>query len=272
MSDRIENVGLQGMICGLDSKPRKFSTCLECKHRVCRDYFVRAFAENVFPVNEGEYHVTEGVGPPAITKFRRENPYYLPQEALVDMALGTAFHQWVELANTTPRDEPVGRTSHEVHRTYQLGPYKLVGTMDICDFEAKEIVDIKVCGAYRTKQLLSKATKGEEDEYFHQVNVYRAAFMPDARKLGLDVFLKDFSGFAQRTYKLKDRIYPINVQIYDAGQELEMVFDNIEQSLLDEPRNCTPEETWNGMRCKKFCLNYLCMCYQGPSYNPTDVT
>jgi len=271
----IENVGLQGCLCVLDDKPKRVSTCLSCTLDACDIPSMRARLAGIYPVIEGEYHVTEAIGPPLITKFRRENPYYVSPDSLIPMFMGTAVHEKIENENLWYHKESgpkyLGDGHHEVFRQYKLGEHMLVGTMDYVDFNRKLILDYKTCGAWKCRSLIDKAANGEEDEYFHQLNVYRAAFYPEAETLRLHVFLKDFSANAQRMYKLKSQEYRIDVPIYDAEKELEMVRANIEESLKDEPRNCTPEETWGSLRCRKFCNNYNCFHYEGPRYNPEDV-
>ncbi len=41
---------------------------------------------------------------------------------------------------------------------------------------------------------------------------------------------------------------------------------NIADSMRDKPRECTAEEKWNGIRCRRYCANYLCPSYTGPKY------
>ena len=278
MSKIIENVGLQGVICGLDDKPKKTSSCLSCPLDVCDIPSMRSRLAGIFKTYENEYHVTDAIGPPLITKFKRENPYYVYPDSLMPMFIGTAVHEKIEAENwegESPEEklirEKLGEGWHEVRGEYQLGPYKLVGTMDYVNRSKKLILDYKCLGAWKTRQLLDKAANNGDDEYFHQLNVYRAAFYPEAETLRLHVFLKDFSGNAQRMYKLDRQEYRVNVPIYDKEAALEKVRANIEQSRLPEPRSCTKEETWNGLRCKKFCPAYTCFLYEGPSYNPEDV-
>ena len=276
MSKVIENVGLVGLLCPLDDKPKKIETCLSCLHDVCDIPSLRSRLAGIFKTYENEYHVTDAIGPPLITKFKRENPYYVYPDSLMPMFIGTAVHEKIEEDNA----HEVGweeyfdqgpMFKHEATGRYNLGPYTLVGTMDYIDYDRKLILDYKCLGAWKTRQLLDKAANNGDDEYFHQLNVYRAAFYPEAETLRLHVFLKDFSGNAQRMYKLDRQEYRVNVPLYGIDESLDMVRANIEESLKDEPRNCTPEECWQGLRCKKFCPNYTCFNYEGPQYDVKEV-
>jgi len=265
--NRIENVSLQGLLCPIDNKPKRFETCLNCQHDVCDIPSLRARVSGVFPVIENEYHVTEAIGPPMIMKFRRENPYYVRPGSLIAMFIGTSVHEKIE--NENPSVIKHGYVStHEFAGRWNLGDYDLVGTMDYVNFDRKLIQDYKCLGAWKTRQLLNNI---KDDEYCHQLNVYRAAFYPEAEILRLHIFLKEFSMYAQKKYNLTDEEYRIDVPILDAEDELDMVWANIEESRKEEPRSCTPEETWGGIRCRKFCPNYNCMCYEGPEYNIGDV-
>ena len=274
MSKIIEGVGLSGCLCVLDGKPKKVSTCLSCQLDVCDIPSMRSRLAGIFKTYENEYHVTDAIGPPLITKFKRENPYYVYPDSLMPMFIGTAVHEKIEKHNE--------RLRHEIPGRHDFGDFTLVGTMDYVDPDRKLILDYKVLGAWKTKALLDKAANNGDDEYFHQLNVYRAAFYPEAETLRLHVFLKDFSGNAQRMYKLKRQEFRIGVRVNDAEWELERTLDNINESLKDNPRECTYDERWNGgIRCGKynkiternesFCPNYKCPKYQGPEYNVSEV-
>ena len=281
MSKIIEGVGLSGCLCVLDGKPKKVSTCLSCQLDVCDIPSMRSRLAGIFKTYENEYHVTDAIGPPLITKFKRENPYYVYPDSLMPMFIGTAVHEKIEEDAARLAHSDLG--DHEVRGQYDFGPFKLVGTMDYVNRSKKLILDYKCLGAWKTRQLLDKAAKGEGmtycpskhpgdvDEYFWQLNVYRAAFYPEAETLRLHVFLKDFSGNAQRMYKLDRQEYRVNVPLYGIDESLDMVRANIEESLKDEPRNCTPEECWQGLRCKKFCPNYTCFNYEGPQCDVKEV-
>jgi len=242
---------------------------------------MRSRLAGIFKTYENEYHVTDAIGPPLITKFKRENPYYVYPDSLMPMFIGTAVHEKIEEDAARLAHSDLG--DHEVRGQYDFGPFKLVGTMDYVNRSKKLILDYKCLGAWKTRQLLDKAANNGDDEYFHQINVYRAAFYPEAETLRLHVFLKDFSGNAQRMYKLKRQEFRIGVRVNDAEWELERTLDNINESLKDNPRECTYDERWNGgIRCGKynkiternesFCPNYKCPKYQGPEYDIREAT
>ena len=278
ITGRIEGVGLSGLLCPLDDKPKSFAHCLECTKDICDIPSLRARTAGVFKTYENEYHVTDAIGPPLITKFKRENPYYVKPDSLIAMFIGTAVHHKIEIENYEEEfeawaltvDGAPWRTRHEVGGTYDFGDFTLVGTMDYVDRDRKLIQDYKCLGSWKTRSLLNKH-KGDDDEYFHQLNVYRAAFYPEAEILRLHIFVKDFSANSQRMYKLTQQEYRVGVPIYDAEKELDAVRANIEESRKEKPRSCTKEETWNGVRCKRFCPNYTCFLYEGPEYNVNEV-
>ena len=193
---------------------------------------------------------------------------------MIAMFIGTAVHEKIE-RDAVRAELSAFRISpdyHEASGKYEFDDFTLVGTMDVVNKDRKLIQDYKCLGSWKTRSLLNKAASGEDDEYFHQLNVYRAAFYPEAETLRLHIFVKDFSANSQRMYKLDRQEYRVNVPIYDAEKELDAVRANIEESRKDEPRSCTREESWGGMRCKKFCPNRLCMCYEGPEYDPREAT
>jgi hypothetical protein len=224
-----------------------------------------------FPVYEGEYHVTELVGPPLLMKFKRENPYYMEPDNAIFMFIGTAVHEKIDRENGSLTDFT---KLHEYKIRYSLGPYTIVGTMDYVDFTNEIIQDYKCCGAWKADDLRKRALNGtlNEDEYGLQLNGYRAWGFPEATQLRLHCIIRDYNNQNKARYKLESQQMRINVPILDNGYMDELARTNIEESLKDKPRNCTKGETWSGLRCKKFCSNYRCFNYEGPQYNPEEVT
>ena len=276
MNNLIENVSWQGYLCPLDSKPKLFETCFNCKHDVCDIPVLRSMGKP-FPVYEDEYHVTELVGPPLIMKFKRENPYYMEPDNALFMMIGTAVHEKIDRENGSLTDFT---KLHEYKIRYGLDPYTIVGTMDYVDFTSGLIQDYKCLGAWKTDDLRKKALNGtlNEDEYGLQLNGYRAWGFPEATQLRLHCIIRDYNGRTAGTYKLESQQMRINVPIVDNGYMDDLARTNIEESLKDVPRMCTPEQRWVNrktgkfVRCASFCPVRTCPNYGGPQYNPEDVT
>lgn len=270
----IENVGWQGWLCPLDSKPRKFSTCNNCTLDICDVPELRADSANRYPIIKDEYHTTEVIGPPKIIKFRRENSYYLKPDDPMFMTIGTAYHKNIEDANRGTIGLDIdGSEVHEVKFRYNLGEYTIVGTMDVRRKSQRLIQDYKLLGAWKTRQLLDKAKKGTiiYNEYGLQLNGYRQWGFPSAETLRLRCTVRDWNTPNSKRYKLPDKRMWINVPISDVNMD-NLARTNIEESLSKYPRECTDEETWGGMRCSRFCPNYTCLHYGGPEYDPLEAT
>ena len=241
---------LKGIISPYDDKCYPFEDCLG--KLPYSEPFVRAHIDGIYPVIEGEYHVTESLDPPAIIKFKRENDYYVHLWQLTDMVFGTAWHERTE--KWIPKSE---RQSFR----YDLGIATLVGTPDlvrdniITDFKTLKLYSyIKMCESW------SNTT------YREQLNLYRACGYPDAKELWLEIIIKN-PAWDWKADDWKDGIGPIarkQVPLLNPEKVITQAKNNIEASLRINPPDCT--DTWNGIRCRRYCVVRTCKNYRGARY------
>jgi len=248
---------LVGLISPYDNKPYTFSDCLD--KVPFSEPFVRAHIDGVYPVIEGEYHVTESLDPPAIIKFKRENDYFYTLDQFTDMSLGTAWHERTE--KWIPKEE---RASFR----YDMGICTLVGTPDLVRDGA--ITDYKTMKRYSYVRMCES---WDNTTYREQLNLYKACGFPDTKELWLEIIVKNpILGYGRDKYK--DNIGPVmrvQVPILDPQKVIDLSRKNIEESMKDNPRPCTlgkDKENWGGIRCKRFCPNRDCWNYGGLEYDP----
>ena len=102
--------------------------------------------------------------------------------------------------------------------------------------------------------------------YREQLNLYRACGYPDAKELWLEIIIKN-PAWDWKADDWKDGIGPIarkQVPLLDPEKVIALAKKNIENSM-GEPPDCT--DTWNGIRCRRYCPNYLCPKYTGTKYD-----
>ena len=235
---------LKGIISPYDDKCYPFEDCLG--KLPYSEPFVRAHIDGIYPIIEGEYHVTESLDPPKIIKFRRENDYYYHLQQLTDMVLGTAWHERTE--------KWIPGSERKTFR-YDLGIATLTGTPDlvrdgvITDYKTmKQYTYTKMCEAW------------ENVTYREQLNLYRACAYPD-HKMYLEIIIKNPAwGGTGPIVRMEVPFVEDEVVIFLAKR-------NIEDSMRENPRDCTVKDMWKGQaRCRRYCPNYLCDKYKGTRY------
>ena len=147
---------LKGILTDVDNIPVPFDECVD--RLPFSEPFVRAHIDGIYPVEEGIYHVTESLDPPAIIKFKRENDYFVHLWQLTDMVFGTAWHERTE--KYYPKEE---RQSFK----FDLGIATLTGTPDLV--RDGVITDYKTLKLYSYKKMCES---WDNTTYREQLNLY----------------------------------------------------------------------------------------------------
>jgi len=208
------------------------------------------------------YHVTEILNPPQQVFLSRNNDYYVAPNSLVDMHVGTAWHEKIEetkgfVKELGLEDEYLMEKNFKQH--FHVLPdigVILSGTSDLYVKSTKTLWDYKVMKYYYTFKYLTEG-KWDDSTIPWQLNIYRVFQYPEAEHIKILVYLKDWKlNFPER--------YCIN-QVEEL--EIPMIPDHIVRekvvSLLTEhvmtqktckPRPCTEDEMWNNrVRCTNYC-------------------
>ena len=163
---------LAGFICPLTDKPVYFEKdCLSCKNK-CNPSPVLAMLIKSRQVKPKVYSVTEILKPLQSIYLSRNNPYFIPPDALIFASLGTAWHEKIE--KTLNEDEQTLFSSsyiwEEPFEVAFVGLAKLVGRPDLYNTKKKILWDFKTSAFYYTGKYLIEG-KWEDSNYKWQLNI-----------------------------------------------------------------------------------------------------
>jgi len=255
-------MGLKGFICPQLKAAVPFHRCFnECK-KTCHPLPTLLALANTRPTEKGVYHVTEIINPYKVTCLQRYHDYYRSPESLIYVTFGRAFHSIIE--ETMPKVEALGlekeflfehTNSFKVKIDTKYGSAFLSGTPDLIIPSAFQIWDYKTGKYFYEVQKLLEG-RFEESKHPTQLNIYRAYAFPEAKELYLEMMIKDYSGRV-RALGVKP-IEIIQIPIIPVDRIEAYVHERIENLLMYEKYpekvpDCTPEETWNGIRCNDYC-------------------
>jgi hypothetical protein len=134
----------------------------------------------------------------------------------------------------------------------------LRGTYDYWDNPRKTIFDYKNSKVFPVKKMkeAEKAKDWRGDDYFTQLNIYRAFFKPEAEHLKLEVLVQ---GWTKRDGAAGiKKIETIEVPIAPIAEVKAWVMNRLALIVAHEKGTkypaCTQDETWNGVRCAEYCV------------------
>ncbi len=255
-----------GFICpksGGETLPEYcFKDCLEPCHPLP---VIGAMVKNR-GTEDGVYSVTEIIKPYQSIFLARHNDYYVTPESMLYMLNGSAIHAVLEWGGKHLDDTHVSEGKNSVELTLPNGKVTLRGTFDYYDSARKTLWDFKNAKAYTVKKIKNAAKDGSgwDEDYFTQLNIYRAYFCPEAEKLKLWMFV---SGWSRREKDLEP-VEQINVPVLpieEVKRWVEFRLNNIlEHENGGEIPECPAKDRWAGangvpMRCMEYCaVNKYC--------------
>lgn len=205
----------------------------------------------------GVYSVTEILKPYQVIYLSRKYDHYATPESLIWMIAGSAAHGIIESGGRKLKDQKAHRV--EVYNEVDLLFVKSRGTYDYWDGPRKIIWDFKNSKVFPVKKLKEAAKAGDwqADDYFKQLNIYRAFFKPEAEKLRLECLVQGWDKRIAARDGLK-KIETIEVPIAPIPLVKEWTIARLKnivsfESGMIAPPPCTTEETWNGVRCAEYC-------------------
>lgn len=290
---------LKGFICPRDGKNKKYVHCWT----VCADHCMPlpallALSKQMRGTEKDVYHVTEILNPPQIVWLARNKDYYVPPDSLIDMNIGTSWHEKIEQTKKYIRELGLQKEyimeknfkvpfwcypkenqfatvvlESDIDNIWRNGGYKktiLSGTPDLYVKSINTIWDYKVMKYYYTLKYL-RDNKWEDNTYAWQLNIYRRFTHPDA-KMRLFCYIKDWKrNFPER--------FGVNrTEIVEVPRIPDRVVDNKVKALLAEHvenqrdpsniRQCTEKERWMNfsepVRCEGYCgVQKICPQYGG---------
>ena len=247
----------KGILCpslkkNIDSP--ELSMCQNCK-KPCMPYPVLKALISEKEFLPDTFHVTELTNYPIrMAYLRRKYNYYVSIESLINLAIGTAFHELI----ASKKNQCPSYFSFEEsnHFEIQIRNKKVSGTPDLYNSKNKILYDYKVVRVSEAERLL---TNIKDSLYIYQLNAYRVYKFPDAKQLILNLIIKDFTLSTPFITKVNFPIIPVSVPLLNPKIIKNFIESKVDQLsfLLDNPKAecplCTIEERWNGKRCSFYC-------------------
>jgi len=228
------------------------------------------------PVKEDKYSVTEILCPPQQVYLKRNNDYYASPNSLVDMHVGTAWHEKIE--ETKGFVQELGleneylmekKFKQHFHILPDIGVI-LSGISDLYVTSTKTLWDYKVMKYFYTFKYLSEG-KWEGNTIPMQLNTYRVYQYPEAECIKILCYIKDFKLNMTERYDLNP-VETLQVPMIPDNVVKEKVValltEHVETQKTGEPRPCTEEERWFNsknvpLRCEYYCpVKELCPQYE----------
>lgn len=214
------------------------------------------------------YSVTQLNLPSRQVWLDRNVDYYVPPMGQLWMAFGTATHILLERGYDSMPDGPEKsgmiverRMDAEIETPF--GVAHLRGTPDVVAGERLD--DWKSTKERKVKELKIAAADGNwaGDEYFVQLNTYRAMWYPEVKSLRLVLLIKD------KTWRsgLNDIEY-VNVPLGDVENVRDFVKARVTTFMENDlhPEKvppCGDKDTWGGRKCAGYCsVSGVCPQYR----------
>ena len=260
-------VGLQGWLCPKSKREVPFAFCItDCKNHCKPLPVLIALFQQIHERDDYDtFHVTESLNPPQQVHLSRTKPYYVDADSLLDMNVGTAWHDhlkktWHKISYLgLEGDYIIERTKHErmiisvpsLQKDYEI---ILSGTPDLVIKSKLEMWDYKVMKYYYSFKYISEG-KWTDNAYMWQMNIYRTIWYPEIESLKLYCYLKDWK------YNMLDvdHAETINVPIMGEIQVKSRLHNNLAEHIeareTGKTRECGTDEMWKDrLRCKHYCL------------------
>jgi len=235
------------------------------------------------PVKENKYSVTEILCPPQQVYLKRNNDYHASPSSLVDMHVGTAWHEKIEETKGFVQElglEDEYLMEKKFKKIFNIPTYiksiqevTLSGISDLYVKSTKTLWDYKVMKYFYTFKYLSEG-KWEGNTIPMQLNTYRVYQYPDAEEIKILCYIKDFKLNMAERYDISP-IETLRVPMIGDDKVKEKVVDllteHVETQKTGKPRPCTEEERWFNakgvpLRCEHYCpVNAICEQYANKS-------
>jgi hypothetical protein len=226
------------------------------------------------PVKEGKYSVTEILNPPQQVYLKRNNDYHARPDSLVDMHIGSAWHEKIEetkgfVQELGLQDDYLMEKKFKTYITLKEkmtieeemdSVVTLSGIFDLGVKSTKTLWDYKVMKYYYTFKYLSEGN-WDDSTIPWQLNIYRVYGFPEAECLKILCYLKDFKLNMTEKYGLNQtEILQVPMIPSDKVKErvVDLLTEHVETQKTGKPRTCTEKERWfnkkgEPLRCEYYC-------------------
>lgn len=278
---------LEGFYCPKSGRNEPFSFCWSKCAVHCKPLPVLlALAHQDRGSEENVYHTTEILNPPQQVYLKRNNPYYMKPDSLIDMMVGSSWHQKLEETKKyvkelgLEKDYLIERNFRETI-TIQVFDGEiggtcipvLSGTSDLYVKSTKTLWDYKVMKFWYQFKYLSEE-KWDDSPIPWQLNIYRVYQYPDAEDIKIFCYIKDYKLNMAEKYDL-DPTETLHVPMIPDDKVkkrvVELLAEHVQAQQTGKPRACTEEEKWINkqgipLRCEYYCaVNQIC-----PDYRPQE--
>ena len=279
---------LVGFSCPKSGRNEPFSFCWSKCQVHCKPLPVLlALAHQDRGLEENVYHVTEILSPPQQVYLKRNNPYYMKPDSLIDMNIGSSWHS--KLEETKKYVKELGlQDDYLMEQNFkerfcnvcfnkedkEIKEFTILsGTSDLYVKSTKTLFDYKVMKYFYTFKYLSEQ-KWEGSTIPMQLNIYRVYQYPKAEEIKIFVYLKDYKLNFSEKYDL-DPTEMLHVPMIPDDKVkkkvVELLTEHVTAQKTGKPRACTEEEKWINregipLRCEYYCaVNQIC-----PDYRPQE--
>ncbi len=221
--------------------------------------FVNAVINDPYSKGDADFSITELLKPPRVRVLFDRHDEEIVQDVsdFVARLLGKGVHEMLEKSG--------GEGLAEKRYTIQLGDYTVSGGVDLdLLLEEGKLYDWKTTKVY-------KIIKRDFFEWAAQMNGYAMLLKSVGKEVGgLTVvpFITDWlyrDSLTKKDYP-KTQTMMIDLPLWDDATTREFFLERIalHRSAERALPECTREETWNGVRCDRWCAaNVFCTQYQG---------
>lgn len=279
-------MSLVGFLCPRDNQNKKFSYCWTKCQKHCNPVpLLMSLSKQNREPESNVYHVTEILSTPQQVYLSRNNDYYVSPNSLVDMHVGSTWHEKIEKTKEFVKElgledeylmeqnfrKYFGIIDGKIHEVKEgEEPWNeeeliiLSGTSDLYVKSTKTLWDYKVMKYYWTFKYLSEG-KWDDSTIPWQLNIYRVFQYPEAKEIKILCYLKDFKLNMTEKYGL-EQVEELQVPMIPDHLVKEKVVSLLTEHVMTQktckPRPCTEDEMWNNkVRCTHYC-NVRDICKQ----------
>ena len=266
---------LKGFLCPKSNRNVLFNHCwTKCTEHCKPVPLLMSLSRQSREPEPNIYHVTEILNPPQQVFLSRNNDYYVTPNSLVDMHIGSAWHEKIEETKGFVKElglekEYLMEQNFKRYISLQKGMARedmikemdkiitLSGTSDLYVKSTKTLFDYKVMKYYYTFKYLSEG-KWDDSTIPWQLNIYRVFQYPEAECIKILCYLKDWKLNFPKLYCL-DQVEELQVPMIPDHLVKEKVVSLLTEHVMTQktckPRPCTEDEMWNNrVRCTKLLI------------------
>ena len=265
---------LKGFYCPKSGRNEPFNYCwTKCKKHCKPVPLLMSLAKQTRKPEPNVYHVTEILNTPQQVYLSRNNDYYVSPNSLVDMHVGSAWHEKIE--ETKEFVKELGLEDEYLMEKnfldiilmgtkYPKEGVFLSGTSDLYVKSTKTLWDYKVMKYYYTFKYLSEG-KWDDSTIPWQLNIYRVFQYPEAEAIKILCYIKDFKLNMTEKYcieQVEELQAPIIPDHLVKEKVVSLLTEHIKTQKTCKPRLCAEDEMWtNRIRCTNYC-NVRDICEQ----------